>query len=227
MRLTKGITNMKLICTRIIATFFLYILASNVAVGQIKLYKDISLGDGWNKTIGSVGYYDCSENGLKIACLDDQKFLGATGVLAVIFESDVASRVIFYSQDLSLYQQSIKFFPSKGFSLVGIETSSGASDFVAMVKKLGAAQAFAKITEAEQHGLSTGFVKYTLLEFDRSNIQNFGNMVEAYASLNSGDRALTISVSEEPQGIDVSITFEPSLVDLKELQTKNAVSEDF
>jgi len=213
--------------TKIIASTLISIIASSAASDQVKLYKDISLGDGWDKILGSAGYYDCSESGLKIACLDNQKFLGATGDLGVIFESEVAQKVMFISQELSLYQQSMNFFPSKGFTLAMIETDGGANDFIAMINKLGAQQALARISEAEQYGMSTGFVKYTFLEFDQSKIKNFGNTAQAYTSLNSGDRALTLSVSEDLQGLNVSITFEPSFVDAQKLRENNTINEDF
>lgn len=213
--------------SKAIISFVFCLFASSAAVSEIKLYKGVSLGDEWNKIVETVGYYDCSESGLKIACLDNQKFLGAIGDLGVFFDTEAAVKVMFVSEDLSLYQKAMKFFPSKGFALVAIETNNGANDFIAMNKQNGPEKAVAKLIEIEQFGLSNGFVSYTFLEGDQKSILNYGNIAQAYASLNSGDRALTVSVSEEVQAVNVMITFEPSLVDLNELQERNKLTEDF
>ena len=169
--------------SKAIISFVFCLFASSAAVSEIKLYKGVSLGDEWNKIVETVGYYDCSESGLKIACLDNQKFLGAIGDLGVFFDTEAAVKVMFVSEDLSLYQKAMKFFPSKGFALVAIETNNGANDFIAMNKQNGPEKAVAKLIEIEQFGLSNGFVSYTFLEGDQKSILNYGNIAQAYAGL--------------------------------------------
>ncbi|MCH2249297.1 MAG: hypothetical protein MK042_05815 [Cognatishimia sp.] len=199
------------------------------AVAEFSLYKNIELGKQWEDTIGLPSYYDCSEQGLAIACLDGHNFLNTTGSLYVVFDGERAVRVIYSSDDISLYQNAFNFFPRRGYNLVGIETTDGMLDYVALVGSSGVEAATSKLTEIESAGLSAGYVKYFLLEDAPETIYRQPNFHSAYMALPRENRLISIAVEETLQWVGVSITFEASFAATQKIkqEVSNELNDDF
>jgi hypothetical protein len=205
----------------------IFFTRASVAIGQTPIYKDIHLGLEWDDLISLPNFSECIEYGLKIACDDNHNFLGTTGILQVLFENDYAVRVIYSTENLSLFQNATNFFPQRGFQLGVLETQAGTIDFISLVREVGVEDAVARLIEAETSGLNMGFVSYVFLQSDMSGLLQFPNVAEALHGIPAGRRVVTIGVEETLLGAEAYLVFEPSLQSFVGIRRDLMIEEDF
>lgn len=86
----------------IAALVIAFSLQPSLTQAEVKLFKDIKSGVNFSEILSRPLYYDCSESGISIACLDGQYFLKTEGTVAVLFENELSIKVLFLSDSLSL-----------------------------------------------------------------------------------------------------------------------------
>jgi hypothetical protein len=194
---------------------------------NIKLYKDINLGQAWADVLSDERYTDCSEQGLRMACDTRHSFLGTDGTLALVFEREQVIRAIYLSNDASLLQNALSFFRDQRFIVAMIETYDGTTDLVFTANQFGIDQAVATYTAAYQSGLTSGFLSLSFLDASQVNILNFTNFNNAMVAMPTGSRMVSIDIVEEFSGVNVGIYFDPAMVDYAYIQENNITNEDF
>lgn len=214
----------------IAALVIAFSLQPSLTQAEVKLFKDIKSGVNFSEILSRPLYYDCSESGISIACLDGQYFLKTEGTVAVLFENELSIKVLFLSDSLSLYQNAIARFTNGDYSLVGVETSSGMFDILNAAKTESPSIAIAKAGEIAMAGLSQGFLTYYFFESPASSLRNYKNIVDFAMKLPSGKRVITIAVSEDDYGnVETVVSFELNVTDYRAMQLHNQLlpPEDF
>ena len=121
------------------------------------------------------------------------------------------------------------FFNQRGFALASLEIKDNTIDFISLVREVGPDNALARITEAENIGLTSGFVSYTLFEYEMRDMLQYRNLADAFTRLPLENRVVGITVDEVTfdLGFSVIVTFDLSFRRLQEIQSEFQFDEDF